>query len=217
MNSPVPPPGPDREVPDREVANREVPNREVTVLLHAASAGDAQAREELIARLYEELRRIAGRLQARMGARDHTLQPTAVVHEAFLKLVGAADASYEGRRHFLCAAARAMRQVLLNYARDRRAEKRGGGRVELRISTHDLVAKCPEIEALELEEALQRLEQIDARQARVVELRYYGGLSVEETADALQVSATTVKNEWRMARAELARMLQGRGGSADRD
>ncbi|MFO1053596.1 MAG: ECF-type sigma factor [Planctomycetota bacterium] len=201
-------PTPDSSVPG--------PDRDTVRLLQAAAAGDAAARTELMERLYAELRRIAERIYSSAGSRGHTLQPTAVVHEAFLKLASGRF-EFEGRRHFLCAAARVMRQVMLNHARDKQADKRGGGRIAVRLEDHEVVAPPAEFDVLELEEAMSALEVIDERQVRIVELRYFAGLSVEETAAALAVSVTTVKNEWRMARAELARRLQEpRGGSRAR-
>ena len=180
---------------------------DVTRLLGDVAGGDVAARDALLQALYAELRSLARQIFADQRA-NHTLQPTALVHEAYLKLVNAGSA-YENRRHFMAVAAKAMRQVLINHARDQRAEKRGGTRVHMTLAPDLTPLPESEIDVLELEEALERLERIDPDQARVVELRFYGGLTMPETAEVLGVSESTVKREWRMARAELLLMLEG--------
>jgi RNA polymerase sigma factor (TIGR02999 family) len=144
-----------------------------------------------------------------------TLQTTALVHEAYLRLLKDASLSFENRAHFLGVAARAMREILIEHARARAARKRGGGGV--RVTLDDAVASlaAPSIDVLALEEALQRLTRLDQRHARVVELRYFGGMSVEETAAALGLSPATVKRDWTLARAWLYRELGGSGPSPD--
>lgn len=179
---------------------------QVTDLLSAWTGGDASALERLIPIVYGELRAIAG-LVFRRERGDHTLQPTAVVHEAFLKLAGG-DVPFRDRVHFFAVAAQAMRQVLVDHARARVAAKRGGGAT--RIELGEVPAGGADralADVLAVDQALERLAALDADQARIVELRYFGGLTVEETAEVLGVSAPTVKRDWRLARAFLAREL----------
>ena len=184
---------------------------EVTRLLERASAGDANARATLFDVLYRELRRLA---EAAMRAEraNHTLQPTALVHEAFLRL--ATDhGRFESRAHFLGVAAGAMRRVLVDHARGRNAKKRGHGATLVTVEDLDDLPR-PAVEELDLvvlDEALERLTTLDARQGQIVELRFFGGLSVEETADALRISPATVKRHWTVAKAWLLRELEGPG------
>jgi RNA polymerase sigma factor (TIGR02999 family) len=170
--------------------------------------------DELFPLVYAELRRIAAR-EMRREKPGRTLQTTALVHEAYLRLLKDASLSFESRAHFLGVAARAMREILIEHARARSARKRGGGAV--RLTLDDLVApvSSPSIDVLALDEALQRLARLDERHARVVELRYFGGLSVEETAAALELSPATVKRDWTLARAWLFRELAGTGSASD--
>ena len=170
--------------------------------------------DELFPLVYAELRRIAAR-EMRREKPGRTLQTTALVHEAYLRLLKDASLSFENRAHFLGVAARAMREILIEHARARSARKRGGGAV--RLTLDDLVAPVPSpsIDVLALDEALQRLARLDERHARVVELRYFGGLSVEETAAALELSPATVKRDWTLARAWLFRELAGTGSASD--
>jgi len=184
--------------------------RSVTQLLAAWSGGDASALDALMPLVYDELRRVAGRqLASERGS--HTLQPTALVNEAFLKLVDQTRASWKDRTHFYSVAAQIMRRILIDHARRRLAGKRGGGAETVSL---DGVADWPEprdLDVLLLDEALTELATFDPRQSRVVELRFFAGLSVEETAEALQLSTATVKREWRMARAWLVRQLRPEG------
>lgn len=183
--------------------------REKTVmaLLQDWSGGDREAVERLLPIVYDELRQQAAGL-FRHERPDHTLQPTAVVHEAWLRLPPAGP--WTSRAHFFGVAGRLMREVLIDHARRHSAAKRGAG--EARLSFNEDV-ETPGgqrgIEMLALDEALEKLEKLDARQARVVELRYFAGLSIEETAEALSVSPATVKREWQMARAWLREELGG--------
>ena len=185
----------------------------VTRALAKAGAGNQAAYDELFPLVYAELRRIAAR-EMRREKPGRTLQTTALVHEAYLRLLKDASLSFENRAHFLGIAARAMREILIEHARARSARKRGGGAV--RLSLDDLVAPVPSlsVDVLALDEALQRLARLDERHARVVELRYFGGLSVEETAAALELSPATVKRAWTLARAWLFRELTGSGSAA---
>ncbi|MFG0329342.1 MAG: ECF-type sigma factor [Phycisphaerales bacterium] len=179
------------------------------------STPDAASEPDLLPVIYDELRRLAGRyLRDRPGVR--TLQPTAVVHEAYLKLLDRGTVAPETRTHFFAVAAQAMRWVVADYARERNAQKRGGGRHRVTLSAAD-GAGGPgddEVDLAALDEALRRLGERDARAARVVELRYLSGLTIEETAAALDISIGTVKNEWRWARAWLMGELGGEGGGA---
>ncbi|HEV8112427.1 MAG TPA: ECF-type sigma factor [Planctomycetota bacterium] len=178
-----------------------------TELLHRLRAGDAHAGEELLPLVYEELHRIAASLMSEQRG-DHTLQATALVHEAYLRLVDEkAQASFESRAHFLCVAAKAMRSVLVDHARRRGAGKRSaaGERITLSQIGETLDADSPDL--LALDEALTGLAAMDETLARVVELRFFGGLSVEETARVLSVSEPTVVRAWRVARMWLQREL----------
>jgi RNA polymerase sigma factor (TIGR02999 family) len=184
-------------------------NRDITTLLHAHAAGDGDALDELLPHVYEELRRIArGRL--RRERVDLTLSATEVVHEAFLKLVPLDGARFEHRSHFYAIASRAMRNVLVDHAVRRKAAKRGGGEAAVTLDEAALTREQPLDELVALSDALDRLERLDARQARVVECRFFGGLSIEETAQALDVSAATVSRDWTVARAWLHDDLAGR-------
>jgi RNA polymerase sigma factor (TIGR02999 family) len=170
----------------------------VTEWLSAWREGDAQARDRLIAVLYPELRRIAQQVFRRERA-DHTLQPTALVNEAWLRLSGSAAIAGKDRGHLLGVAARLMREILIDHARRRAAAKRdGGSRVDL--TDLELAEDAQSIDLMALDAALQRLEEIDPIKARIVELRYFGGMSIEETAETTQTSPATVKRHWQAAR-----------------
>ncbi len=179
---------------------------EVTRLLHQISGGDASAVERLVPLIYAELRQIAERAM-RHERSDHTLQPTALVHEAFLRLVGKPDLSWESRAHFLNIAAQAMRRVLLMHARERRAAKRGGGLERVTLDDQLMGSGERGIDLIGLDESLERLAGIFPRKARVVELRFFAGLNIEETAQVLEISSATVKREWDFARAWIRRDL----------
>ena len=177
----------------------------MTMLLQAVSDGDSHATAELLPLVYDELQKLARSLMAREGP-DHTLQPTALVHEAYLRLIGS-DGKWDNRGHFFVAAATAMRRILVDRARHKLRLKRGGDRGRLELSDESLVAEPPSEDLVFLDEALDRLEAYDQRKCRVVMLRYFAGLSVEETAAALDISPATVKNDWSYARAWLHREL----------
>jgi RNA polymerase sigma factor (TIGR02999 family) len=179
----------------------------ITDLLRAWGAGDAGASDELVPLVYAELRRQAQRALRREGE-GHTLQPTALVHEAWLRLDGQHDASWESRSQFLAVAAQMMRRVLVDHARTRRALKRGGGDtfVTLSDATH-VLATPDEVDVIALDDALGRLALMDPRKARLVELRYFAGLSIPQAAAAVGVSQATVIREWAVARAWLRREL----------
>ena len=180
---------------------------EVTRLLAQASAGDAAARATLFDVLYRELRRLAESVM-RAERANHTLQPTALVHEAFLKLAGN-EGRFESRAHFLGVAAAAMRRVLVDHARGRNAQKRGSGATLVTVNDlDDLPRRAPvDIDLVVLDDALSRLTALDSRQGQIVELRFFGGLSVEETAAVVGVSERTIKREWQTSRAWLRREI----------
>jgi len=179
---------------------------ELTALLRAASAGDGPAFDRAFARVYDELHGLAARVRG--GRATDTLGATALVHEAYLKLAPASQPTCEGRRHFLRVAARAMRQVLVSAARERLAAKRGGGEFAVTLDESAQATPVRAGELVALDEALSRLAALDERQARVVECRFFGGLSEVETAEALGVSQRTVSRDWQMARAWLHEALR---------
>jgi len=180
----------------------------LTQLLIAWSQGDAAALEQLAPLVYAELRKLAHRYMNRERA-GHTLQTTAVVHEAFLRLLGNPQEKWQNRAHFYAIAAKMMRRILVDYARTNSRAKRGGETA--RVSIEDIDAPVADValnpDVIALDEALEKLTEIDPRRARVVELRFFGGLSVEETAHVLQVAPDTVVRDWRVAKAWLFRYL----------
>jgi RNA polymerase sigma-70 factor, ECF subfamily len=191
----------------------------VTDLLKRVGAGDTAAFDAVFPFVYEELHRIAAR-EMRRERPGRTLQTTALVHEAYLRLLKDASLTFENRAHFLGVAARAMREILIERARARDARKRGGQSVRITFDDLALPTPAPSLDVLALDEALRRLARLDERHARVVELRYFGGLSVEEVAAAMDLSPATVKRAWTLARAWLYREMTGqpepRGARGDR-
>ena len=182
---------------------------EVTILLQAWSGGNKEALDRLVPLVHRELRQIAARLMA--GQRpDHTLQATALVNEAYVRLIDARETSWQDRAHFFALCARAMRQILVDYARARASAKRGGDQILIELDEALAASPMPEANILELDEALKRLETFDPRKSQMVELRFFGGLSLEETAEALKVSTKTVQRDWDLARAWLYRELRGK-------
>jgi RNA polymerase sigma factor (TIGR02999 family) len=180
---------------------------EVTVLLAEWAKGDAQALERLTPLVYNRLRQLAASY-LRKERQGHTLQPTALVHEAYLRLVDQTNPNWQGRAHFYGVAARLMRQILVDHARQRRAVKRVGGvRVSLDQALSFQKERSADLIALDL--SLNALEKIDARKCKAVELRYFGGLSLEETAEVLDVSLMTVRRDLKMAEAWLQREMKG--------
>ncbi len=189
------------------------PRSEVTRLLlerNARGDGGADTARRLFELVYDELRRLAASLMRRERA-EHTLQPTALVHEAFLRLTGATHIEWQDRAHFMGVAARAMRQILVDHARRHGAAKRGGGLTRVTLTGAEPVAPHDAVEILELHEALERFAALDRRAAQVVELKIFGGLSVQETAHLLEVSPRTVDGDWAVARMWLTRELGGGG------
>jgi RNA polymerase sigma-70 factor, ECF subfamily len=179
---------------------------DVTRLLAAIAGGDRAAWDELFPLVYERLRGIARR-QLRGEREGHTLATTDLVHEAYFTLVGMDGVRWVDRAHFLGVAARAMRRVLIDYARARATQKRGGRRDRARLELDALPARVPDEQILALDEALRRLEERNERYGRIVECRFFAGMSIEETAEVLGVSRTTVKRDWMVARAWLHREL----------
>ena len=180
--------------------------KEITVLLNEISEGSKVAPEKLLELVYEDLRRLASAYMKNERP-DHTLQPTALVHEAYLRLVDWKNVSWQNRSQFFAVAAEVMRKVLIDYARIKNAQKRDGGQKVLLDEAVSLSDE-KEFDLLRLEETLQSLEKLDKRQAKIVELRFFGGLSIEETAHVLKISETTVKREWTFAKAWFQRELQ---------
>ena len=184
--------------------------REATHALAELARGDPSAAERLFPLVYEELHALAGGLLAHERA-GHTLQTTALVHEAYLRLIGREDLADADRTRFVGVAAQAIRRVLVDHARRRGAVKRGSGAKRVLLDDAARVTERSEIDLLALEEALEELAALNERQARVVELRFYGGLDVAETAEVLGVSPRTVEGDWSMAKAWLRPRLRGRG------
>jgi len=190
---------------------------EVTRLLRAWASGDSRALDSLWPLVYDDLKRLARRQLAQERG-DHTLQRTALVNEAFLRLAGQKAIDWLNREQFLSLAAKIMRHVLVDYARQRNAQRRGDGAKKLSLSDTKAALEVEEalaatfdesdVDVVAIDEALRKLEQIDAPQSRIVELRYFGGLTLEETASVVGISVATVKREWTMARAWLRRELE---------
>jgi RNA polymerase sigma factor (TIGR02999 family) len=190
-----------------------VASPDVTALLRAWAAGDGGAFDQLVPIVHRELHRIA-RICMAAERTGHTLQPTALINEAYLRLVGIGRVDWQDRAHFFATSARLMRRILVDIARTKGALKRGAGIIHMRIDAPDELAaeRPPDLIALDL--ALDALAQLDDRKSRVVELRFFGGLTVEETAEALHISPETVHRDWRVAKAWLRRELRkdSRGG-----
>ncbi|HZP49411.1 MAG TPA: ECF-type sigma factor [Vicinamibacterales bacterium] len=184
-------------------------NRPVTALLARWRRGDSDALERLIPLVYEELHALA-RHHLRHERADHTLQSTALVHEAYVRLVGHDPPALQNRSHFFGVAARLMREILVDHARAQRAAKRGGGALTLALDEALGVPNRTDVDLLLLDDALKELARLDERQSRIVELRYFTGLSIDETADVLGISAATVSREWTTARAWLHREIADR-------
>ena len=181
--------------------------KEVTALLSGWTAGDRKSRDDLMELVYHELRRLAAHyLQNERG--DHTLQPTALVHELYLKLFAAESIGWQDRGHFLAVAARQLRRIIVDYARAQHAQKRGGSQGKISLEeAHQVAVRVDDTRLVELDDALQRLEQLDSRAAHVVELRFFGGLTEKEVGQTLEISEPTVKRDWEFARAWLLKEL----------
>jgi RNA polymerase sigma factor (TIGR02999 family) len=176
--------------------------QEITTLLLAWGSGDRAALDQLMPLVHDELRRMAHRYLGRERA-GHTLQSAALVNEAYLKLIGERQMDWQNRAHFFAVAAQVMRQILVDYARTRNRDRRGGGAQRVSLENALAVASEQSAELVALDDALHGLAAFDERKSRVAELRFFGGLSVEETAEVLQVSPVTVMREWRLAKAWL--------------
>ena len=183
----------------------------ISALLQKVNAGDKRAEDELLAGLYRELRHLAAGY-LRRDRREHTLQPTALVNEAYVKMLGGQKVSWQNRAHFFGVAARVMRQILIDYARARKTDKRGGGVDFLQLEEDLVFDKGRPSELLALDDALDLLEREDSRTHKIVELRFFGGLSIKETAEVMGLSARTVRREWSFGRAWLRTELGAEAG-----
>jgi len=182
---------------------------DITALLVDWSNGDQSALEKLLPLVERELHRLAHSYMRRESP-DHTLQTTALVNEAYLRLIDQKKTRWQNRAHFFGIAAKIMRRILLNWARDQQRQKRGGGAIQVSLSEVVAIPLIKGADLIALDEALERLNMTDERKARVVELRYFGGLSVEETAEVLDISAITVLRDWKFAKAWLLREIECR-------
>jgi RNA polymerase sigma factor (TIGR02999 family) len=182
------------------------PNQDVTVLLQAWRSGDAGALDRLLPVVYHDLRRVA-RAHLRDERPDHTLQATALVHEVYLRLMGSAGSTPHNRTHFFAVAARLMREILVDHARKKRALKRGAGDTMIALGDALPAPRTSLVDVLALDEALTELTELDPRLCRVVELKFFAGLNIEETAEALDVSSATVERDWAVAKAWLHQRL----------
>ncbi len=181
-------------------------DKDVTKLLDAWSGGDGAALEKLMPLVYDELRRMAKRYMQSQPSR-HTLQTTALIHEAYLKLADNKEKRWQNRAHFFAVAARAMRHILVDHARSRQTERRGGSVQKISLEDAPIVSAERASEIVALDDALNNLFALEERKGRVVELRYFGGLSIEETAEVLKISQETVMRDWRFAKTWLLREL----------
>jgi RNA polymerase sigma factor (TIGR02999 family) len=181
---------------------------DVTEILQDVRSGDKDASARLMPLVYDELRRLADHY-LRQERPDHTLQPTALVHEAYLKLVDQTRVDWQNRAHFFGVAAQLMRRILVDHARRHRASKRGGFQQKMTLDEAVDYSQSLDVNLVALDDALNTLSHLDTRQSRIVELRFFGGLSIEETAEALNVSPATVKVDWSMAKAWLRREISG--------
>ena len=178
-----------------------------TRLIQEYSNGNKRALNEILPLIYDELKKISSRY-LREEYRNHTFQTTELVHEAYIKLIGDQNVSWENRAHFFGIAAQSMRQILVDHARKRNAKKRGGGQINLSIDEILKVSEKADEQVLNLDEALKKLEAVDKRAAKIVELRYFSGLTIEETAKVLNISPSTAKRDWNFAKAWLYREIQ---------
>lgn len=184
-------------------------SHEISRLLHAWRDGRSEALEELLPLVYDELHRQAHRY-LRRERQSHTLQTTALIHEAYLNLIKQKRITLENRNHFFAISANLMRQILVNYANARNRKKRGGSAEDLELRDSIFIAtQAKDLDLLALDEALTRLAKMDVQQAQIVELRYFGGMTIEETAKALGISPATIKRDWKMTKAWLFRELGG--------
>jgi RNA polymerase sigma-70 factor (ECF subfamily) len=188
-------------------------SRELTLALNEAATGKREALDALLPLVYDELHKIAA-VQMNNERKDHTFQATVLVHEAYFKLVGQRNLKFENRKHFLAAASKIIRRILIDHARGKNRIKRGDAKKRVGLEVAEGIAGKSDVDLVELNDALERLEQKSERSAKVVEMRFFGGLTMEEIADVLKVALGTVNNDWAFARAWLAREL-ARGKKAD--
>jgi len=181
---------------------------DIAKVLTAIAAGQQDAAEQLMPLVYDELHQVAERL-LRHESSGHTLQPTALVNEVYLRLIGQTNVDWQGKTHFFAISAKIMRRILVDHARRKKSLKRGGRYHRIALSDDLCVSKSNDEDVLAIEEALAKLEKLDPRQAKIVELRFYGGLGVQEVAEVLDVSKRTVESDWTMVRAWLRRELVG--------
>jgi len=194
---------------DSLIITAQVPEnlQEISVILKDWSEGNRASADRLLSLVYDELRKIAGQYLKKEKS-DHTLQPTALVHEAYMKLIDISDISWNDRAHFFAVSANIMRHILVDHARAKLAEKRGGDAQRISLEDADSLSSEPDIDLLAVDEALNELAKFDEQQSRIVELRFFGGLTIEETAHVAGISPATVKREWAMAKAWLHRKLK---------
>ena len=187
------------------MSQRQLP--EITRILKSWSGGNREAVDDLMPLVYDELHKVAQQYLRRQRT-DHTLQPTALVNEAYLKLIDISDVEWQDRAHFFAFASQVMRHILVDYARGQAREKRGGGAQKLSLDEAISYSKETEVDLLALDEALSELATIDEKQGKIVELRFFGGLTVEETGVVMRISPATVKREWRIAKAWLFKRMK---------
>jgi RNA polymerase sigma-70 factor, ECF subfamily len=192
---------------------------DVTMLLRAAASGERRDIDALMGAIYDDLRRLA--ISHMKGERnDHTLQPTALVHEAYVKLVDQRNTDWKDRLHFFAVASRIIRRILVDHARERGADKRGGRAARIPVSDRDVAAPERDINLVALDEALAELAELDEQQAKIVELRFFGGCSIEEVSELLKIGKRTVDRDWQAAKAWLLVRVEGAGepdGQTERD
>ena len=183
------------------------PSKEISIILKDWSAGNRDSADVLLSLVYDELRKLAARYLSRERS-GHTLQPTALVHEAYMRLVDISDIKWQDRAHFFAVSANVMRHILVDHARAKQAEKRGGGAQRIALEDAISLSQETDVDVLAVDEALQELATFDELQSRIVELRFFGGLTIEETAHVISKSPATVKREWSMAKAWLHSKLK---------
>lgn len=189
-------------------------NRDITLLLHAAASGERESLDALMAAIYQDMRRLAAHHMS--GERkDHTLQPTAIVHEAYVRLIDQRSTDWKDRLHFFAVASRIIRRILIDHARASEADKRGGNRTRISLADHDVAGPDRDIDLIALDEAMNELAEINPQQCKIVELRYFGGCTVEDVAEVLKIGKRTVDRDWQAAKAWLFLRLEGDGDSED--
>jgi len=181
---------------------------DITLLLHAAASGQRESLDALMAAIYQDMRRLAAHHMS-AERKDHTLQPTAIVHEAYVRLIDQRSTDWKDRLHFFAVASRIIRRILIDHARATEAGKRGGDRTRISLADQDVAGPQRDIDLVALDEALTELAEIDPQQSRIVELRYFGGCTVEEVAEVLKIGKRTVDRDWQAAKAWLLLRLEG--------